>query len=184
MEVVINLVLALIANCGLTISIFPVLIVYATGNSLKSCQATVETFQNFYPQMDQACELARGLISLYVLIMVFGLMLQLVGWLIFVFITKASETSPMKSISAHIYHHILLRTFIALNAALLLMFISLLAVYSTLPAPRAIGISGFLLNLTTMSATIYHCYTESKKPQMTAANESTLTLDTNQNTNA
>ena len=179
MDVVINLALALIGNVMLTISIIPYLAVLIKRNHpvLASCNT-----EGFKPE----CFLLHGDIALLVLIIAFNLLHQVVGWFLFMFRLSPPQQSPIKQLSIHVYYQVLLRTFIALTGALVLMFISLLAVYHDMPqrAERAIGITGFLINLTIIIGSVYHCYTEDRTVKTTTATESSLTLDTNQNSTA
>lgn len=154
MEVLINLVIALIGNLCLTISIVPIIALY-----------------------DDSSEL----IGLHSLIIIFSAVHQIIGWTIFVLRKSPRQESPIPGMSIQVFYQIVLRTFIALTVSLTLMHISLVAVYQERPAERAIGISGILVNLIIAAASVYYCYMESITVKTTAT-ESSLTLDTNQNT--
>ena len=178
MDVLINLGLVLVMNAGLAVSIIPVLGVYISRNkqSFEVCQNGREN-----QQINQVCQKVEGLIALYVLIVALGVVQQVIGWLLFSFRKSPPQQSPLKGINLHVYYQLLIRTFIALTCGLFLLFISLLAVYSDYPTERAIGITGFILHFVTISGSVFYCYSDNKNIKETGT-ESTLTLDTNQNT--
>lgn len=178
MDMVINLALALTGNVMLTISTIPYLAV------LIKRKDPVLTWCHSVEGLESECLLLHGDISLLLLIIVFSLFHQVVGWILFRSTLSPPQQSPVKQLSIHVYHQVLLRTFIALTGALVLLFITLLAVYHDTPqrAERGIGVTGFLINVTIIVGSVYHSFTKDRTVKVTTANESTL--DANQNSTA